>query len=76
MFQGEVVLASLPRADGVWKNRPTIFLRQMPPFGDLLVCGVSRQLRHEVPGFDEIISSTDSDFVSGGLIEPSLIRLG
>lgn len=76
MFQGEVILASLPQADGVWKRRPTVYLREMPPFEDFLVCGVSTQLRHEVSGFDEIISDADADFRASGLSEPSLIRLG
>ena len=48
----------------------------MPPFGDLLVCGVSRQLRQEVTGFDEIIARADADFASSGLLDTSLIRLG
>lgn len=58
------------------KNRPTILLREMPPFQDMLVCGVSSQLRQEVKDFDEIISPTDSDFTASGLVGKSLIRLG
>jgi mRNA interferase MazF len=45
MKEGDVVLAPFPQADGVVKNRPAVVLRVMRPFGDLLVCGVSRQLR-------------------------------
>ena len=48
----------------------------MRPFGDLLVCGISRQLRHRVPDFDEVISPSDPDFASSGLLDTSLIRLG
>jgi len=76
MNEGDVVLTPFPQADGQTKNRPGIVLRVMPPFDDLLVCGVSRQLRHRVPDFDEIIATTDTDFASSGLLDTSLIRLG
>lgn len=76
MNEGDVILAYLPQADGRWKIRPAVYLREMRPFGDMLVCGVSSQLRHEVAGFDEMISIDDSDFRSSGLSEESLIRLG
>ena len=51
-------------------------LRAMPPYGDLLVCGVSTQLHHEVVGFDDPIRPSDTDFAASGLKAPSLIRLG
>ena len=76
MKEGDVVIVAMPQADGSVKNRPTIILREMPPFQDLLVCGVSSQLRQEVKGFDEVILTTASDFWSSGLIGNSLIRLG
>ena len=76
MNEGDVVLTPFPQADGKTKNRPAIVLRIMPPFDDLLVCGISRQLRQRVPDFDEIIASTDADFASSGLVDTSLIRLG
>ena len=41
MNEGDVILAPLPQADGQVKNRPAIALRALPPFGDMLVCGVS-----------------------------------
>jgi len=62
----------MPQADGRVKNRPAIVSREMPPFQDLLVCGVSTQLRQEAKDFDEVISPSDPDFVSSGLIEESL----
>jgi mRNA interferase MazF len=74
--EGDVVLTPLPQADGRVKNRPCIALRQMPGFGDWLVCGVSTQLRQEVPGFDEPILADAADFGTSGLKAPSLIRLG
>src|SRR5437868_13185526 len=36
----------IPQADSRVKNRPAIILREMPSYGDLLVCGVSTQLHH------------------------------
>ena len=65
-----MVLTAFQQADGKTKNRAAIVLRVMRPFGDLLICGVSRQLRHRVPDFDEMIASTDSDFASSGLAAP------
>ncbi len=76
MTEGDVVLTPVPQADGTIKNRPAVFLREMPPFKDLLVCGISIQLRQEVKGFDELISPSDADFASSGLVRESLIRLG
>jgi mRNA interferase MazF len=76
MKEGDVVLTPIPQADGSIKNRPAIFLREFPPYKDLLVCGVSTQLHQEVKGFDEVISSSDSDFAVSGLRSESLIRLG
>jgi mRNA interferase MazF len=76
MKEGNVVIVAMPQADGSVKNRPTIILREMPPFQDMFVCGVSSQLRQEVKGFDEIISPTDSDFAASSLVGKSLIRLG
>lgn len=76
MKEGELVLIPLPQADASIKNRPALVLREMPPYNDLLVCGVSKQLHQEVKGFDEIIDSADADFPASGLKGPSLIRLG
>jgi len=75
MQEGDVVLTPIPQADGRIKNRPALILREMPSHGDLLVCGISSQLHHSVPGLDEIISPTDADFASSGLAAASLIRL-
>jgi mRNA interferase MazF len=76
MTEGDVVLTPLPQADGQVKNRPAVVLRVMPPHWDLLVCGVSTQLHHETPGFDEVIRPDDTDFAASGLKAASLIRLG
>ena len=76
MNQGDVVLTPVPQANGIVKNRPAIFLREMPPYRDVLVCGISTQLHQQVKGFDEVVDKTDSDFATTGLRTTSLIRLG
>ena len=76
MKEGDIVLASFPQADGRTKNRPALVLREIPPFNDLLVCGISTQLPHYVGEFDEMISAGDSDFPTSGLLRNSVIRLG
>ena len=76
MKQGDVVLTPVPQSDGITKNRPAIFLKAMPPYDDLLVCGVSTRLHQEVEGFDEVIWDSDPDFARSGLRSTSLIRLG
>jgi mRNA interferase MazF len=76
MQEGDVVLAPMPHADGTSKIRPVVILRMLPPFGDLLVCGISTQLQQEVAGFDERIGSASPDFAGSGLKAESLIRLG
>ena len=76
MKEGDIVLTPLPQADRQIKKRPALFLREMPPFKDALVCGISTQLHPQVLGFDEIISQQDPDFSDSGLLVDSLIRLG
>jgi mRNA interferase MazF len=76
MKEGSIVLTSLPQADGELKNRPVLFLRELPPFGDFLVCGISTQVHQAVPEFDEIIRNSDPDFAASGLLADSVIRLG
>jgi mRNA interferase MazF len=76
MTEGDVILTPIPQADGQLKNRPALFLRQMPPYDDALVCGISSQLHQKVENFDEIITAQDIDFSLSGLVQNSLIRLG
>lgn len=75
MKESDVVLTPIPQADGQMKYRPAIILREMPAYGDMLVCGVSTQLHQHIKGFDEIISPGDTDFATSGLVATSLIRL-
>ncbi|MCI0490309.1 MAG: type II toxin-antitoxin system PemK/MazF family toxin [Blastocatellia bacterium] len=76
MKEGDLVIVPMPQANGMIKDRPAIILREMPPFRDALLRGVSTQLRHITKDFDELISPGDADFLSSGLKEESLIRLG
>ena len=76
MKEAEIVIAVFQQSDGSLKRRPALILREMPPFRDFLICGISTQLRQQVKGFDEIISEDDDDFATSGLDSDSLIRLG
>ena len=73
---GKLVLARLPQADEELKTRPVLVLRELRPFGDLLLCGVSSQLRQAVIGLDDIIRPDEVDFAASGLRVASLIRDG
>jgi mRNA interferase MazF len=50
MKQGDIILTAVPQADGQTKNRPALFLREMPPFGDALVCGSALNYSTKWPG--------------------------
>ena len=76
MREGAIALAALPQADGSVKNRPVVLLREMPPFGDWLVCGISTQLHQRVADFDWLLELSDPDFLASGLKAASIIRLG
>jgi mRNA interferase MazF len=76
MKEGDVILSPVPQADGILKIRPAIILREIPPYKDFLICGISTKLNQLVQGFDEIIGPEDTDFASSGLKTKSLIRLG
>jgi len=76
MREGAVVLLPLTQADGQTKPRPAVVLRELPCFGDWLVCGLSTQLHEYIAGFDELVGAGDGDFVGSGLVQPSVIRLG
>jgi mRNA interferase MazF len=76
MKEGDIILTPTPQADGKVKNRPAMYLRELPLFRDALVCGVSTQTHQLAPDFNELITSQDSDFAASGLVNDSLIRLG
>ena len=75
MIEADIALTSIPQANGLINNRPVVLLRQMPGFGDFLVCGISTQLHQEIKGFDDKIYLADTDFSDSGLKAPSIIRL-
>ena len=75
MKEGNIILASIPQANGEIRNRPVLILRQMPKFQDFLVCDISTQLKQYTSNFDEIISPGDDDFQASGLVRESVIRL-
>lgn len=66
--EGDVIITPIPQADGKIKNRPAVVLRELPLYRDVLVCGVSTQIHQYVRDFDEIISHTDPDFATSGVI--------
>lgn len=71
MQEGDIAIASIQQADGAYKPRPVLLLRQLPGYGDFLTCGISSQLRQTVPGFDELLQpNTDNQ-----LRVTSVIRL-
>ncbi len=76
MIPGRVILARVQQSDGQFKRRPAVVLAALPPYNDLLICGISSKIRHEVAGFDDVIRRDDPDFVQSGLKDTSLIRLG
>ena len=76
MKAGEVVLAALAQANDEIKLRPAILLCQLPPYGDWLACGISTQVRHFVPEFDELVAPADADYGGSGLRRESVVRLG
>jgi len=76
MTEEDIILTPLPQADGIVKNRPALLLRELPPFGDFLACGVSTQIHQAVPEFDEVITKADPDFAASGLVADSVVRLG
>ena len=76
MKPGDIVLTPLPQADGQVKPRPAVVLDVLPPFDDTLACGISTQLRHAVPGFDEFMQPEEDDFRQSGLKAESVIHLG
>ena len=76
MKSGDIVLALLPQADSHAKLRPALVLCLLPPFDDVLVCGISSQIRQCVSDFDELIDPNNPDFARSGLSATSIVRLG
>ena len=73
----QIVLFPFPQANqSTGKLRPALVLRRLPGLhDDWLICLISSQLRHQVPGVDEIVYDTDPDFADTGLKVTSVIRV-
>jgi hypothetical protein len=63
MKASDIVLIPLSQfAGGPPKLRPALLLSMLPgPYQTHLVCGISTQLHHQQPGWDELIQPGDSD---------------
>ena len=73
--EGDIVVAVLPQSDGLAKLRPVLLLRELPGFGDFLVCGISTQTHQTQAGFDLILTQDEPYFSETGLRSTSVIRL-
>lgn len=75
---GQIVLFRFPQTDlEEGKLRPALLLGRLPgEYDDWLICMISSQARHYIPGFDEIVQEDDPDFAESGLKASSVIRIG
>jgi mRNA interferase MazF len=78
MKPGKLALLRFPHTDlGVGKLHPVLLIAKVPgPFPDWLIAMISTHLEQVIPGFDEIISEEDPDFVASGLKRASVVRIG
>jgi mRNA interferase MazF len=75
MIVGTIILLDLRQSDGVLKRRPALVIRELPPYGDLLIAGISTQLHQEIPDLDIRLMEQDPCFPRTGLLRSSLVRL-
>jgi mRNA interferase MazF len=75
--EAQIVLFRFPQTDQTEaKLRPALVLRRLPGhYDDWMICMISSQLHQKIPDFDEVITSTDSDFRQSGLKLASVIRI-
>lgn len=75
--EGQVALFRFPKTDlAEGKLRPALVIRKLPgPYDDWLICMISSQVERAIDGFDEVISTNDSDFANSGLKTESVVRL-
>jgi hypothetical protein len=64
MKPGDVLLTTMPQADGTQKARPVLLLCQVPPFNDFLVCGITTWLDNAVAQLDEVVTPSDEVFAA------------
>jgi len=77
MKPGDVVLVRFPQADlQAGKLRPALVLAiAAGRHADLLLAMITSRPYQVSPAFDEIVETTDADFVASGLKTRSVIRL-
>ncbi len=78
MKPGDIVLIRFPKADlKQGKLRPALVIAISPGrHPDLLLALISSRLHQATPEFDEIINTSDSDYITTGLKVACVIRLG
>jgi mRNA interferase MazF len=76
MKPGDIVLVPLPQSDGKIKKRPALLLKQMPGYGDWLLCGISSKVNQFIPGFDILLDNRHPDYKNSKIKVPSVIRTG
>lgn len=76
MNPGDVVLIPLPQlGGGTPKLPPALVVADLPgPYQNVLLAGISTQLRQLQTNWDELVQAGDTDFASSGLHHASVIR--
>jgi mRNA interferase MazF len=75
MKEGDIILASILTSEGKFKKRPSLILKILPKYGDLLLCGISTQLNQYILDFDLMLDMKSENFSISGLVKESIIRL-
>jgi mRNA interferase MazF len=75
--EAQIVLFRFPQTDQTEaKLRPAVLPSRLPGhYDDWMICMISSQLHQQIPDFDEVITSADSDFHQFGLKLASVIRM-
>ena len=77
MKPGDIVLVRFPQADlQTGKLRPSLVVALAPGrHSDALLAMITSRPYQASPNFDEVIETSDTDFVTSGLKTSSVIRL-
>lgn len=77
MKSGDIVLVRFPQADlTTGKLRPALVVAIAPSrHSDLLLVLISSRIHQAIPNFDDIIDTSDNDYLVTGLKVTSVIRL-
>src|SRR4051794_1977719 len=76
MEAGEIVKITMQQADQKIKSRPGILLKEVSPFNDWLICGISSKLHTLNKELDIVLDKEHSDFQQTNLLYPAIIRVG